>query len=483
MNWRLPPSIGGLSLLLVVLAAGFLNPAMADEPEDQPTPIALLPENPRYFRFRGKPAFLLTSGEHYGAILNGEFDYLPYLDELARHEFNQTRTFSGTYREVPGSFKIAENTLAPRAERYVAPWSRSETPGATDGGHKFNLDAWNDAYFQRLDDFVTRAGKRGIVVELVLFCPFYDEELWTVNPLNIRNNVNEVGAMPREEVYTLKHSKMVDRHEAFVRKVVTALKRHDNLYYEICNEPYFGGVTLDWQARIASVIVETERALGGPRHLIAQNIANGRAKVDNPDPAVSLFNFHYAHPPDVIALNAGLNKAIGDDETGFRGNNDRPYRTEAWDFLIAGGGLYGNLDYSFTVTHPDGSAKVGPPTPGGGGPAFRKQMAILGAFLKRFDFTRMTPEDSVVVAGVPEKATARVLAIRGKAYAIYLNGGSKADLLLDLPAGGYRADWIDTKTGEVVKTSDLDHPGGRVTLGSPAYVEDVALRVVAGDTP
>ena len=44
---------------------------------------------------------------------------------------------------------------------------------------------------------------------------------------------------------------MVAVHESLVRKLVTELHRFDNLYYEICNEPYFGGVTLDWQRRIA----------------------------------------------------------------------------------------------------------------------------------------------------------------------------------------------------------------------------------------
>ena len=41
--------------------------------------------------------------------------------------------------------------------------------------------------------------------------------------------------------------------------------------------------------------------------------------------------------PDAVAMNYGLNKVIGDNETGFRGTNDTPYRTEAWDFIIAGG--------------------------------------------------------------------------------------------------------------------------------------------------
>ncbi len=39
------------------------------------------------------------------------------------------------------------------------------------------------------------------------------------------------------------------------KKIVTELNEFDNLYYEICNEPYFGGVTMDWQHRIVETIV------------------------------------------------------------------------------------------------------------------------------------------------------------------------------------------------------------------------------------
>ncbi len=97
---------------------------------------------------------------------------------------NLTRTFSGTYREIQGSFKIEKNTLAPNPEKYVAPWPRSQTKAAADGGNKFDLTRWNDAYFpERLID-VRRAaaGDRGVAVEFVFFCPFYDENLWEINP-------------------------------------------------------------------------------------------------------------------------------------------------------------------------------------------------------------------------------------------------------------------------------------------------------------
>lgn len=446
----------------------------------QTAPLALHPENPRYFVFRGKPTFLITSGEHYGAVLNLDFDYVPYLDELQSRGLNLTRTFSGVYREVPGSFQIKDNTLAPTAERYLSPWARSRQPGAADGGAKFDLDTWNDAYFERLKDFCAQAGRRGIVVELVLFCLFYEDSMWNVCPLNARNNINNIGGMPRTDVYTLKHPEMLARHEAVVRKVVGTLREFDNLYYEICNEPYFGGVTLDWQARIAKVIQEAE-AGPGPKHLIAQNIANGKARVERPDPAVSIFNFHYATPPDTVGLNETLNRPIGDDETGFRGTADLPYRTEAWEFLLAGGGVYSNLDYSFTAAHEDGSAPVVAPTPGGGGPTLRKQLSVLKEFLSGFDFIRMKPDTKCVVELRPKDLAphVRALAERGKAYAIYVGSGTQASLTLELPDGRYRAEWVNPRTGAREKPQDFECRGGRVTLEAPKYEEDIALKVVA----
>jgi hypothetical protein len=153
-------------------------------------PLSLHPDNPHYFLFRGRPAVLVTSGEHYGAVLNLDFDFAPYLDELHARGFNLTRTFSGTYREVPGSFGIRDNDLAPAPGRYLAPWARAGD------GETFDLDRWDDAYFRRLQQFLAEAGRRGIVVELVLFCPLYEDSLWDVSPMNAKNNSNGVGRAP-----------------------------------------------------------------------------------------------------------------------------------------------------------------------------------------------------------------------------------------------------------------------------------------------
>ena len=187
------------------------------------------------------------------------------------------------------------------------------------------------------------------------FTPNYDDSLWRVSPMNVANNVNGIGAVAANETYTLNHPDLLKVQEQVVRKIVSACREFDNLYFEVCNEPYFGGVTLDWQNHIVDVIRGEERKNLSPPHLISMNVANGSKKIEKPNPHVSIFNFHYCAPPDAVAENSELNRVIGENETGFKGSGDDYYRGEAWDFILAGGGLYDNLDYSFTVSHPDGS--------------------------------------------------------------------------------------------------------------------------------
>src|SRR3954465_9021019 len=145
-------------------------------------PISLHPQNPHYFLFHDRALALIGSGEHYGAVLNGDFDYGKYLAKLEAEGMNYTRLFGGSYVEVPGkSFGILRNDLAPASGRFVAPWARSETAGYAGGGNKFDLEKWNSEYFKRLHDFLAEAEKRGIIVEITLFSSQYGEMQWNVS--------------------------------------------------------------------------------------------------------------------------------------------------------------------------------------------------------------------------------------------------------------------------------------------------------------
>jgi hypothetical protein len=465
-------------LLWVLLACLAVVPAAAAQTDrGDPRPLALHPDNPHYFLFRGKPAVLITSGEHYGAVLNRDFDTTKYLDELEEAGLNLTRTFTGVYCEDSKSFNITRNTLAPAPRKLICPWPRSDTPGYAGGGNKFDLTKWDPAYFTRIRDFLYRASKRGIVVELVLFCPFYDDSMWKLSPMNAANNVNGVGNLPRTSVYDRnKNGPLQAVQEALVKKLAVELNRFDNLYFEVCNEPYFGGVTDDWQRRIIDVLVDAERPLRH-RHLISLNIANGAKKIDKPHPAVSIFNFHYASPPNAVKLNYALNKVIGENETGFKGTADTHYRMEGWEFILAGGGLFNHLDYSFTVGHEDGTFVYPAKTPGGGNRGFRRQMKALKDFIHGFDFVCMRPDDSVVKGGLPPKGRARVLAETGRQYALYLFGGPEARLELALPKGNYAAEWLDPVSGKMLKSDRVEATGATTVLPSPRFTTDVALRL------
>jgi len=444
-------------------------------------PIRLHPENPHYFEWRDESTILITSVEHYGAVLNRAFNCKKYLKTLQSHRLNLTRIFTGVYCEPVGAFNIHDNTLAPAKDQFICPWARSKTPGYANGGNKFDLTKWDTAYFKRLRNFVAEAGRSGVVVEVVLFCTFYNDSMWELSPLHTSNNINGIGKVARQDVFTLKDKRLTVVLDAMVRKIVEELNSFDNVYFEICNEPYErGGQTQSWQNHVAQVIVDTEKQLPH-KHLIAQSLPWRASNLPKhfsgrmaPNRHVSVLNFHGASPPKVVQLYYDLNKVIAYDETG-RGSNEK-YRTEGWEFIIAGGAVYNNLDLSFTVGHEDGTSKSN--APAGGGPVLLRQLGILVDFINGFDFIRMKPDTSVIEAKTIGAVTVHALVEEGRAYAIHINGGNQINLTISLPRGLYIAQWINTKTGKVDRELSFYHLSGNRFLKSPEYVKDIASRIV-----
>lgn len=456
-------------------------------------PLNLHPENPHYFLFRGKPAVLIGSTEHYGAVMNLDFDYIRYFNELSVSDLNVTRTFSGVYVEPPGAFNIEKNTLAPAPGKYICPWKRSDIPGYALEGNKFDLTKWDENYFRRLKDFITEAGKRNIVVELDLFSNFYDTLKWELSPLYIGNNINNIGNTKNyKEILALRHPEILTVQENMVRKIVSELRDFDNLYYEVCNEPYFGDtIALNaWEKRMTDVIVDAEINFKN-KHLISQNIANHYKFIVSPHPGVSIYNFHYAKPPVAVAYNYHLNKPIGDNETGFNGIADAAYRTEAWDFMLAGGALFNHLDYSFTTENEDGSHIIKKGQPGGGGKILRNQLHILHDFLDSIDYIHMAPDTGFIRILKPDGSTVQTLSKKDDTYVCYFKNfrikkdtdseqkvSTVTEIEADLPRGTYKLFWLDTKNGKIDISQLNKIQEGRVRISTPAYMQDIALKIV-----
>ena len=310
--------------------------------------------------------------------------------------------------------------------------------------------------------------------------------------------------MASEATNTESNGGALAHQELLVRRVVRDLNGFDNLIYEIQNEPWVaGGVTtrilqtsitedqlkdpinmwknrvsiaspasLAWQRQVSGWVADEETRLA-KKHLVSQNIANFVHPVGDPDPRVSVFAFHYAWP-DAVRLNYGLNRVVSQNETGFAGREDATYRRQAWRFLLAGGGAFNHLDYSFTVGHEDGTGVN--EAPGGGSVALRRQFGVLRTFLQAAPLAALGPDYATVVQAGDAYVQALSTADR-RTVLLYIEGSGAVVLNLELAAGRYAVEWTDPASGRATAAPVLNHAGGALKIVTPAITEDLALRL------
>jgi len=441
-------------------------------------PISLLTENPHYFQYQKRPLILVGSSEHYGAVVNKGFDFKKYLETISKEGLNYVRVYGGSYIEKVGDFSIQRNTLAPTPANLVLPWKRSDSTGYILGGNKFDLNTWDDNYFARLKDFLAFAKEKNVIVEFTLFSSYYGSG-WKQSPLNHTNNINKTDNIPNVLVNTLDNGNIIKDQEKYVRKIVKELNSFDNLYFEIQNEPWADQIdtifvtneydqdkkwtssiqvvsnrSKEWRSQVVKWIRDEEKSLAN-KHLISEEISNFSYPISDPDPAIDIFNFHYANRQSV-QLNHYLNKPIGNNETGFAGKGDRTYRRQAWRFLMEGGSIFNQLDFSFSVGKENGTDSTYK-SPGGGSISLRRQLGILKSLFERFDLAHLHPDKSIIVAAPAYHSQA--IGNGKDSWLIYLEAMStKAHSLgLNLQTGkDYEVEWLDVQKGTVLEKGQFD---------------------------
>ena len=456
----------------------------------------LCPANHHYIMYQNKPVVLITSAEHYGALLNLGSDYIAYLNALEKEGMNNTRVFSGTYVERKNDIKWLgyNNTLAPGPGKLITPWKRSNVPGYPNGGNKFDLNQWNERYFERAKDLLTQAAKRGILIEFTLFGNQYGDGIYSYSPLYPDNNIQGVGVKRKDgflDFQSLKDSALVARQDAFVIKVVKELNDFDNLFYEVSNEPYNevkdSSQVDKWHIHLVNLIRNTEKSLP-KKHLIASN----QAIVDYPE--VDIPTYHYVHIPNSPSFDSllRLNKVISMNETmgSLKDEDANDTRVEAWDFILHGGGAYNNLSWEYTLEKPQG-------TPGAD--TIRQYLMHLQKFISSFDYVKMKYAPKLLKK-VPDKAITRLLAEPGSQYALYIHhsepaiaepsfktdiwtykadtSASRDTVTLYLDAGTYITRWYHPATGIWTPSKRVYLPRkSNYTFYTGLFTTDIALSI------
>lgn len=227
------------------------------------------PTNPRYFTDNSGQVILLT-GTHTWENLQDAgdtdppvaFDYPGYLDFLVSKNHNFFRLWR--WEQARWGSWNGIDTLRYDPQPYLRPG-----PGtALDGKPKFDLNQFNQAYFDRMRQRIQQAGARGIYVSVMLFDGWSIESKggwgtnpWQAHPFNQANNVNNIHGDPNNdgeglEIQSLSHPPTLALSEAYVRKVIDTVNDLDNVLYEISNES--SPQAIDWQYHMINLIKSYE---------------------------------------------------------------------------------------------------------------------------------------------------------------------------------------------------------------------------------
>jgi len=457
------------------------------------TPIRLHPDNPHYFLYKDRPTILIASGEHYGAVINMDFDFATYLNTLEEIGLNHTRIFLGDYIEEPGAFCIETNTLSPKDGRFICPWKRSNVDGFSRGGNKFNLDQWDPAYFKRLHDFMSLAEKKGVIVEAVLFFSGY---LFKHSPFHHSNNINNTDTIKSNQYMTLGTGNILDHQKKYCVKLVQELNRYNNLIINIANEPWFDNQehhgfaspppqsTKEWIMHVSEWIIDTEKSLPN-KHILSVDYMNEGRVIPDDDlklyyKNISVFNHHYDRNAKSASLNYDrVNGVMSFNETGLMPPMTTQYRIQGWTYIFSGGGLYNNLDFTFQVGFEDGTGSTDYTCEWYSGctnPEAKYQLAALLRFMNSVQFINMEPDYRAIALNYGDE-NVYPLVWKGNEYTVYFEGGSRARIKLHVPPGTWEARWINPADLNILSREIVEIEKQVLELLGPVYEEDMLLLV------
>jgi hypothetical protein len=481
-------------------------------------PLTVSETNPRYFTAAGGEVAAYLTGSHIwnnlhdgmgpGAECADEpeaFDYDAYLRFLQERGHTFVRLWRWEQFRSLAAGGDVHLCMAPQ------PWARPGPGEATDGKPRFDLERFDEAFFDRLRERVIAAGDRGIYVGVMLF------DGWAIHlspaphhveghPFHASNNVNGVGIASILDYQVLPIEARVQAlQEAYIHKVVDTLHDLPNVLWEVANESSGGGAvepdflqalglpadadwgdSTDWQYWVIDVVRKHEADRGYETHPIGMTMqfpVRSQTRVNDPlfeggadwispgyDDEVFAEGGHPMEPgsPQSRWLEDpppadGRKVVVTDTDHYAPGRGDALW---AWKSFLRG--HYPILmDFGLLFG-------VNPPDPAAGGPmsfdAFepaRWAMGDTARFAERMDLVRMEPLVDVSTTGY-------ALANPGSEYLVLAPEGG--ELSVRLLRGRYLVEWFGVETRETVAaeavTTERD---AEVGFGPPAGIPGPAV--------
>jgi hypothetical protein len=433
-------------------------------------------------------------------------DYEEKLDLLADYGINKVRIWL-----YPSFFGLPGDRNYPATGKILYPW---RVDAAT---NKFDLDAWDPAFWARTRAFLAYARRRGIIVEVSLFAIqeprnyFRNPEI--SYPYHHRDNLQEFGRPTDSDGrfmrgffdlgYTDNGRSLADYHRAYIDKALDEFRSFDHIYYELINEapglPFWVNRDLPhtWMRYWISYI-----AARTPRIVTAHTSGFLNLRADDADGwdaeafrragqrywdmgGLDGFNVHLysTDPNDISAALTGYQlqgKMRICNEGGSFYYIDKSDGYPRFRTRLDERALYGEIRHAWGMMTAGGyySIYFGPVPQLGdrASVAGAKAMQALRHIVERTAFQTLRPVradgteyDDLVTGGPGEHW--QVIADEGESYIVFFWGEVASEAVdIGLPAGRYRYDWMDTRarraplaSGTVRSAAD-----GRAAIAAPS---------------
>jgi hypothetical protein len=449
-------------LLEALLMTG--TPAMAQTANDHIQPYE---KNPRYWQLGGQPVLLLG-----GSVK----DCLFQIPDLEAH-LDLLHSVGGNY---------VRNTMSDRVvEGYeIKAFGRGE-----DG--LYDLNTWNDAYWQRFANLLEWTAERDIVVQIEVWDRFdHSRQEWLADPFNPDNNINYTAAETGLEAEYPDHpgrnkqpffysvpalkdnTVLLPYQQAFVDKMLSYSLQYGHVLYCMDNETSgdvawgaYWNEYIKGKAATAGVQIETTEMwdqwdVKGPEH---------RATFDHPQTYsfVDISQNSWKHRQEnwdnaqwVRAYIAGHPRPL--NSTKIYGAQTHPQRDQRgvdaehavqcfWRNII--GGLASSRFHR-------------PPAGIGLSPLAQSHIRSGRLLSEAYDFFNAEPDADSSLLRDRQENQAYLSRVPGRQYAVYFPDGGAVGLDLAEVEGAFALRWLDIAAGSW-QEGDAVKGGGVYTLTAP----------------
>ncbi len=213
-----------LSILILTLQCTF------NENKVTVNPIQIYEKNPYYFKYNDKPVLLLGGSDEDNLFNN---------PALMRKNFEILGDVGGNYIRC---------TMSSRDSGNVWPFAKL-------ANGKYDLNVFNNEYWDRFENCLKGAEQQGIIVQIEIWATFdFYREFWLVNPFNPANNVNYTtentrleaewphhpARKPQPFVYSVPEknndTELLKYQQKFVDKLTEISFKYGNVLYCMDNE-------------------------------------------------------------------------------------------------------------------------------------------------------------------------------------------------------------------------------------------------------